>query len=256
MTDNKYELRILINGKPAQEFDHNDQSYIEGRIGTEYTLQIRNHSHTRVLAVPSVDGINVLDGKPAIENGPGYIINGNDSMEIKGFRKDMNTVGAFKFCQKSKSYCNEAGLPGNNGVIGVKIFEEKPLYFKTVDICNPADYWRDIKSTQDTSVPSKWDVTYRNTSDVCDNSPVNVYTSCCRSIKSEPLSIGTTWGQEKQSEVVSAEFDRGEQLAELIIYYASMTGLKELGVPVKKQQKIVLPKAFNAFATPPKNWKG
>jgi len=77
---------------------------------------------------------------------------------------------------------------------------------------------------------------------------------CCTSVKEDPFGVGTTWGQQKSSHVVQDEFNIGNQVAELVIYYASQTGLKSLGVPMIKKEQVVLPSAFGKFATPPKNW--
>ena len=280
MTNQSYELRVLINGKPAQEFQHKDKSFIEGRVGTEYTLQIRNHTPSRVLAIPAVDGISVLDGKPATASSPGYIVNANDSIEIKGFRKDMATVGAFKFCQKSKSYCNEAGAPGNNGMIGVIIFNEK---LKWTTFTNAGDdrinwydydkylwvkpapnylYWLDrnqipvITCCGETTSNHSLGNSAIYTSDTLKGSNNSNAVNYCSAVSesNEALGIGTTWGQEKHSEVVNSEFEYGAMAAELTIYYASMSGLRKMGVPLKKADKVVFPKAFSTFATPPKNW--
>ena len=93
MNRNSFELQILINGRPVKEYNHNNETYIEGRKGTEYTLKVKNNTYHRVLAIPAVDGINVITGKPATPDDSGYIIDGYNCVEIKGFRKDLETVG-------------------------------------------------------------------------------------------------------------------------------------------------------------------
>ena len=277
MKNSNYEVRILINGKPVQEFDHSGNSYIESRIGTEYTIQIKNHNWQRILAVPSVDGVNVIDGKPATASSPGYIVNGNDSLEIKGFRKDNSSVGAFKFCQKSKSYCKEVGLTGNNGVIGVMIIQEAVKMW----IGTSNEQWNKFYKDPDRypwyppANPYKWPDTIWTTT-TSDGTSTQTYgheqplggiirSNYCSSdncttskleVKETPFQIGTTWGQQKQSEVEMTDFERGAIAATFTIYYASMKGLEKLGVPLKKKDKIAMPTAFGAFATPPKGWDG
>ena len=134
------QVEVLVNNSPVRQHNHNGNTYIEARAGTEYSIKIKNSDHNRKLVVITVDGVNVITGEPQPESiGQGYIVRAYDSLDIKGFRKDMSSVGAFKFCKSGGSYCNEKGLKGNNGVIGVRIYDEKvvPLiYYKT---CQRAD---------------------------------------------------------------------------------------------------------------------
>lgn len=260
--NNMCEAHILVNSKPVQQFEHNSNTYIEGRIGTEYSIRLKNNHGSRVMAVVTVDGINVITGQPDNDEKQGYIINGYDSTEIKGFRKDLNSVGAFKFCQKSKSYCNEKGLANNNGVIGVRFYYEETnwVFYKPFNnriehvptkpiprcdfVCSNENKSSDNKGF-DIDFISKSLVNNDNSSDVNFTSVVN----------ENNFNIGTTWGQVKQSTVTYSAFECGNLINEIIIYYASLTSLKEMGVPIKKVDKIAMPKAFNNFATPPKGWK-
>jgi hypothetical protein len=259
-SNDRYEVRVLINGKPVQEFTHDCKSFIEGRIGTEYTLQIRNHTSRRVLAATSVDGIDVLTGTPANDDSSGYIIRGHSSMEIKGFRKDLDSVGMFKFCKKSQSYSIEAGLDNNNGVIGVRIFEEKekPMIFGN------NEYYKGISTTPYWTCNLSTSTNDSFTRQVKSNVTPTISVNCCTtdspgvSIREvdHSFSVGTTWGQEKESKVVYADFETGSKVADLAIYYSSIKGLKKLGVPLIVKEQIVFPKAFGNFAKPPKNWNG
>lgn len=154
-------VEITVNGKPIKQYSHKGNTYIEAKIGTEYNIRIKNDSHRRKLAVVTVDGLNVITGQPHSANdiGEGYIVGAYDSFDIKGFRKDMNSVGAFKFCQSGKSYCNEQGLKGNNGVIGVRIYDQKvnEIVFGNTRPKHPF-YW----GGEDSSAPMRWnyDVIY------------------------------------------------------------------------------------------------
>lgn len=143
MHKNNYSLEVLINGRPAQEYYKDAKSFIEARAGTEYTLRFRNNSWKRVMAIFSVDGVEVLKGKKAADAENGYIVDPFSSVEIKGYRIDDKTVAAFKFSHGTQSYAvivgaktdEPEGDPAlgvfkhdktdrNNGVIGVRVFEE------------------------------------------------------------------------------------------------------------------------------------
>ena len=285
MNKNSYAVRVLVNGRPVQEFEKDNRVYIEGRIGSQYTVEVKNNSSLRMMAVVTIDGVNVITGKPSNEKDhSGYIVNGNSSTVIDGFRKDMENVGKFKFCQKSKSYCNEKGLDGNNGVLGVRIYCEDITYALNEALKNlpnttpyiphvpwkpnnpwhptsrPIWYYQDkITSTGVKETPNVYTCSTHN------NTPINlgmgeVNTSCMRGVEQPPedasFSVGTTWGEQKHSPVEYVEFQVGSLLQEFLIYYASMKDLQKLGVPIKKKPQVVYPKAFGSFAEPPKGWRG
>jgi len=126
MNQNQYALEVLVNGRPVKEYYHDSKTFVEGRENTQYSLRIRNNSWQRVLAVVSVDGLDVLTGKPAVPEGGGYIIAPWSTVEIKGFRESNNAVGAFLFTHKSASYAAGQGMGFNTGIIGVRIFDEVP----------------------------------------------------------------------------------------------------------------------------------
>lgn len=139
MNRNNYSLEVLVNGRPTQEYHKDDRSFIESRDGTEYTLRFRNNGWKRVLAVFSVDGVEVLKGKAAAQADNGYIVDPFSSIDIKGYRIDEENVASFKFAGSDKSYALQVGAvkkdratgktthektDRNNGVIGVRVFEE------------------------------------------------------------------------------------------------------------------------------------
>lgn len=142
MNKSNYEVNILINGKPVREFYHNGKFYIEARQNSEFSVKLKNHSHKKILCVLSIDGIDSLKGKPGSEAESGYVLNPYSSTEIKGYRIDDNSVASFVFTDGKQSYSTEvkcefnqekiqevkegkASPSKNNGVIGVRIYEEK-----------------------------------------------------------------------------------------------------------------------------------
>ena len=99
--------------------------YVVGAPGHEYAVRIRNCTGERILAVTSVDGVNVISGDTAAPDQAGYVIEPWDSVEIAGWRKGLDRTAAFYFTDLGDSYAARTGRPGNVGVIGVAVFRDK-----------------------------------------------------------------------------------------------------------------------------------
>jgi hypothetical protein len=100
--------------------------WVAGRPGARYAIEIRNHEAGRMLAVTSVDGINVLSGESAAWNQTGYVFTSGERYQISGWRKSDSQVAAFVFTASPNSYAERIGRPANVGVIGVALFKERP----------------------------------------------------------------------------------------------------------------------------------
>jgi hypothetical protein len=121
-----YEVNVLVNGNRCKQFNHNGKLFIEAKKGSEYSIEIKNNTWQRILAVASVDGLDVLNGKTAREDANGYVINGYGTLKIDGFRVSNEKVAKFLFDYKGGSYAasKEDGSEKNVGVVGVRIFQE------------------------------------------------------------------------------------------------------------------------------------
>ena len=93
--------------------------WIAGTPGRRYGLLIRNALGERVLAVASVDGINVISGATAAVDKVGYVLGPRERYEIDGWRKSDNEVAAFEFVASPQSYAERTGRASNVGVVGV-----------------------------------------------------------------------------------------------------------------------------------------
>jgi hypothetical protein len=100
--------------------------WVAGRPGARYAIEIRNHEGGRMLAVTSVDGVNVLSGETAAWNQSGYVFSPGERYRISGWRKSDSQVAAFVFTASPNSYAQRTGRPANVGVIGVALFKERP----------------------------------------------------------------------------------------------------------------------------------
>jgi hypothetical protein len=100
--------------------------WVAGDPGARYAIEISNSSGGRVLAVTSVDGVNVLSGDTAAFDQAGYVFDPGERYQITGWRKSNTEVAAFTFTDARDSYAGRTGRPANIGVIGVALFREQP----------------------------------------------------------------------------------------------------------------------------------
>lgn len=111
-------------GRVLPMYWHDGERHIAGEPGREYEIRLRNRGGGRLLAVTSVDGVNVITGQTASQLGSGYVLEPWGIVEIDGWRKSMEDVAAFYFTALPDSYAARTGRPDNVGVIGVALFCE------------------------------------------------------------------------------------------------------------------------------------
>jgi hypothetical protein len=105
---------------------HEGRAYVIGRPGNEYQLNVRNRQGEDLLAVLSVDGVNVITGQTATVQQSGYVLAPGRALEVRGWRKDLSRTAAFYFTSLADSYAARTGRPDNVGAIGVALFRRKP----------------------------------------------------------------------------------------------------------------------------------
>ena len=127
------EIRDRTTGEVLPVYWHDGDRHVAGEPGHEYEIRIRNHGYGRVLAVTSVDGVNVITGRTASPDQSGYVVESHGRVEIDGWRKSMEEVAAFYFTALPDSYAARTGRPDNVGVIGVALFREAPVYFPVLE---------------------------------------------------------------------------------------------------------------------------
>jgi len=120
------------DGAALTVYGKDGRRYIIGTPGHEYAVRIRNCTGERILAVTSVDGVNVVSGETASPEQSGYVIEPYGSVEIAGWRKSLERTAAFYFTDLRDSYAARTGRPGNVGVIGVAVFKERqpPIVYR------------------------------------------------------------------------------------------------------------------------------
>ncbi len=110
------EIVDAATGRALPSWQHAGRTWVAGEPGARYALRVRNTTPRRLLAVVSVDGINVLSGESAAYGQNGYV--------IEAWRKSLSEAAAFYFTALPDSYAARTGRPQDVGAIGCAMFEE------------------------------------------------------------------------------------------------------------------------------------
>ena len=112
-------------GRPLAGYSAGGKMYAVGEPNARYIIVLTNSTPARFETVVSVDGLDVIDGKPGSFDKRGYILHPNSSLEIEGFRQSESSVATFRFGSVRGSYAEQKGSGRNVGVIGIALFHER-----------------------------------------------------------------------------------------------------------------------------------
>lgn len=112
-------------GDPLEAVHVGDRTFVIGEAGQRYVLVLTNRTDHRFEAVASVDGLDVVNGRPGSLAHRGYVLMPFATLEIEGFRESAARVATFRFSAVSESYAGRTGNARNVGVIGVALFSER-----------------------------------------------------------------------------------------------------------------------------------
>jgi hypothetical protein len=113
-------------GRWLRVYRHEGRAYVVGKPGHEYQIRVRNRQPEELLAVMSVDGVNIITGQTAHPSQSGYVISPHAPFETQGWRRSLSQTAAFYFTALPDSYAARTGRPDDVGVIGVALFRKKP----------------------------------------------------------------------------------------------------------------------------------
>ena len=95
----------------SRTFRHDGESFVLGHLGERYTLRVVNHTGRRIEAVVSVDGRDVIEGKPGDwREKRGYLVPAWASVEIDGWRISRQEAAAFRFSTVPESVVRARSL--------------------------------------------------------------------------------------------------------------------------------------------------
>ncbi|HMK86484.1 MAG TPA: hypothetical protein VK437_11050 [Steroidobacteraceae bacterium] len=113
------------SGVELTPYYYRGEYWVAGRPGARYAIEVHNRLGERLLAVTSVDGVNVLSGATAGWDQTGYVFDPGERYQITGWRKSDEEVAAFTFTEAPNSYAERTGRPANVGVIGMALYRER-----------------------------------------------------------------------------------------------------------------------------------
>jgi len=221
MRNHNSELEIRIRGRGITEYTHEGMVFVEGRHRSEFEIYLKNNSSRQRLFIPSVDGLSVVNGKPASSNSPGFVIDGYDSIIIPGWMTDSNHAAKFYFSLSNKepSYSEKMGYSDkNNGVIGVRIFDKSEKRLTPSPFTSPAPV----------ANQGIWNSSGNPSRDL----PRGI---CSVSVNSflDGKELGTGWGEETYFSTTEVEFEKNlNSVCDLVIFYDTREGLKARGVDI------------------------
>ena len=271
-----FALEVRVHGRAVKEYRHGDEIWIEGRKGTEFVLRLENRSNKRILAVPTIDGLSVMDGKEASFDSNGYVLGPYQHLDIPGWRLDNDKVASFRFNKTGKSYAAQSGTPGNIGIIGCAFFEEKvpQVILRSTGLgSTPGIKVHGAGALMDW-MPSSF-CSFDKGTPIANYSGSASETNCCadlgqsRGIQEEchvmssnvSPSLGTEFGSEMGHRVVTTTFNRPEKPAvEMAIRYGDRDELRQRGVDFDQRPVVAhKPSAFHkeeVGCKPPPGWQG
>ncbi len=251
--------------------------WVAGTPGAKYSISVANAVGGRVMAVMSVDGVNVLNGQTASVDQSGYVFNGYQRYEVTGWRKSNQEVAAFEFVASPSSYAARTGRPANVGVIGVALFNER-VYQPAVSVTPP---WSPPTYRYGQSGEAESSKSSRNEMGAADSAasrgmpapapaqsaPSSVAGELSRRADASPAmreKLGTGHGEREVSQVTHTSFERAQSSPNetIRIRYDSRENLVSMGViqpphPQRPWNRTpnAFPESLGFVPDPPRFWR-
>ena len=127
--DRGFEVQILVDGRPLEEYNARGKSYVEALAGAEYEVRIHNPLPYRVAVALSVDGLNSIDARHTTAwNASKWVIEPYGTINISGWQMSSERARRFYFTSERDSYGAKLGQTSNLGVVSAVFFRERRSY--------------------------------------------------------------------------------------------------------------------------------
>ncbi len=262
-----YSVELLDEaGAALPTFFHRGRVHVLGSLGHRYLVRVRNGSPRRAEVVVSVDGRDVIDGKPASFGKPGYVVDAWGEVVVEGYRLSGASVAAFRFGTVARSYAARMGEARDVGVIGVAVFPERqwrpwpppPPYLPYPVPGERAEAHAGSAAPAPEATPAP---------EASADAEPSMRGVPNEGRHGERRGIGTEFGEERESHAVEVAFERASARPEavLTLRYDDRAGLLALGIDVDRRgpgwrddawlRESAQPFRGSAFAEPPPGWR-
>jgi hypothetical protein len=263
-----YALEVLVDGAPARSFDFSGETYVLGESGHRYVLRIRNRTARRVEAVVSVDGLDVIDGKPGdFAHKRGYLVDAYGYVDVDGWRISTREAAAFRFAPIADSYAAKSGSAREVGVIGVAVFPERRAA--------PPRAWVAPEPRASDAAPARLGMSESKARSNLEAevqppsaaAPSDAASSRGAEAARKRSGLGTEFGEAVSSQIHEVSFVRANATRPSVVLgarYNDRAGLYALGIDVdgcEEPSDLALRRSANPFpvqrrfARPPSDWR-
>lgn len=224
-------------GRSLPVYWHEGRAWVAGKPGNEYQLQLRSRQGEDLLAVLSVDGVNVVTGETAAVQQSGYVLSPWRALEVKGWRKDLARTAAFYFTALPDSYAARTGRPDHVGAIGVALFRRKAAEPVPYSQIAPAAPYSGSLSRKEAS----------GAASAADQAAPRLAPQAAEE------RIGTGHGRQEASPVRQVSFERAtrEPVETVVLYYDSYRNLLARGIIPAPARQRPAPNPFPGFVPDP-----
>ncbi len=253
-------------GRVLPTFSHRGRSYVLGVPGQRYLLRIRNGSGRRVEVVASVDGRDVVDGRPAAWEKRGYLIEPFGETTIDGHRLSGDAVAAFRFGSVRDSYAARMGDARDVGVIGVAVFPERVPSWRSGPLSSRPR--GDIAPERAGAGEPRSEAAPPPSAEGKASADAAPAPEARRSLERSRPGLGTEFAERHDSHVEEVPFERAatHPAAVLTTRYDDREGLLAAGVDLDRRaerrrdeawrRETANPFRSSGFAQPPPGWPG
>jgi hypothetical protein len=127
--DRSFEVQVLVDGRPLEEYAARGVSYVQAVAGAEYEVRVRNPLPYRVAVALSVDGLNSIDARHTTAwNASKWVIEPYGTITISGWQMSSERARRFYFTSERDSYGAKLRQTANLGVVTAVFFRERRAY--------------------------------------------------------------------------------------------------------------------------------
>jgi hypothetical protein len=250
-------------GRVLPTFEHRGRTYVLGSLGGRYLLRFRNDTGRRVEVVGSVDGRDVVDGRPASLEKRGYVVPPFGALTIEGYRLSEDSVAAFRFSSVSRSYAARKGDARDVGVVGLAVFAEQRRFVPPPAPYRPREAPQAGANGAPEGAERRAEASPPSAEALSDR---RAATAAPPRKAMERPGLATEFGEEHESHVERTTFERASARpdAVLTLRYDDRDGLVALGIDVdggrrsdelSRRESASPFRADASYCEPPPGWR-